>query len=235
VPSPPLDFATIVGPRLLVGTGALAFVVFVGLFVKYAWENDWIGPAGRVLCGAIFGLALVALGVRLLGREYRPLGQGLAGAGLASLYLSAYGAHGFYDLVSREVAGALMLAITVNAVLLAARLQARLLATLAWTGAYLTPVLLSTGEDRAVSTCSCSTPAPSSSTGGGRGRRRCPWRCSGLSRSTSHGLRASSGVSASTWRPSGWFSSRPCSWPDRAGAPTALGGRPSPSSRAASA
>jgi hypothetical protein len=129
---------------------------------KYAWENDWIGPAGRVLCGAIFGLALVALGVRLLGREYRPLGQGLAGAGLASLYLSAYGAHGFYDLVSREVAGALMLAITVNAVLLAARLQARLLATLAWTGAYLTPVLLSTGEDRAVSTCSCSTPAPSS-------------------------------------------------------------------------
>jgi uncharacterized membrane protein len=149
VPSPPLDFATIVGPRLLVGTGALAFVVFVGLFVKYAWENDWIGPAGRVLCGAIFGLALVALGVRLLGREYRPLGQGLAGAGLASLYLSAYGAHGFYDLVSREVTGALMLAITVNAVLLAARLQARLLATLAWTGAYLTPVLLSTGEDRA--------------------------------------------------------------------------------------
>jgi len=160
-PSPPVsapsappaaraDFATTLGPKLLVGTGALAFVVFLALFVKYAWENDWIGPAGRVLCGAIFGLALVALGVRLLGRRYRPLGQGLAGAGLASLYVSAYGAHGFYDLVSRPVAGAFMLAVTVNAVLLAARLQARLLATLAWTGAYLTPVLLSTGEDRAL-------------------------------------------------------------------------------------
>ena len=145
------DFATIVGPKLLVGTGALAFVVFLGLFVKYAWENDWIGPAGRVLCGAVFGLALVALGVRLLGRRYRPLGQGLAGAGLASLYVSAYGAHGFYDLISREAAAVLMIAITVSAVLLAARLPARLLATLAWTGAYLTPVLLATGEDRAVS------------------------------------------------------------------------------------
>jgi uncharacterized membrane protein len=141
---------TTLGPKLLVGAGALAFVVFLALFVKYAWENDWIGPAGRVLCGAAFGLALVALGVRLLGRQYRPLGQGLAGAGLASLYVSAYGAHGFYDLVSRQVAGAFMLVVTVNAVLLAARLQARLLATLAWTGAYLTPVLLSTGEDRAV-------------------------------------------------------------------------------------
>ncbi|HEY2944309.1 MAG TPA: DUF2339 domain-containing protein [Vicinamibacteria bacterium] len=142
---------TTLGPKLLVGTGALAFVVFAGLFVKYAWENDWIGPAGRVLCGAVFGLALVVGGIRLLGREYRPLGQGLAGAGFASLYVSAYGAHGFYDLVSREVAGALMVVITVNAVLLAARLPARLLATLAWMGAYLTPVLLSNGEDRAVS------------------------------------------------------------------------------------
>ena len=163
IPSPPLppassdrpseraDFVTTLGPKLLVGAGALAFVVFLALFVKYAWENDWIGPAGRVLCGATFGLALVALGVRLLGREYRPLGQGLAGAGLASLYVSAYGAHGFYDLVSRQAAGAFMLVVTVNAVLLAARLQARLLATLAWTGAYLTPVLLSSGEDRALS------------------------------------------------------------------------------------
>jgi uncharacterized membrane protein len=149
-PAARADFATTLGPKLLVGTGALAFVVFLALFVKYAWENDWIGPAGRVLCGATFGLALVALGVRLLGRQYRPLGQGLAGAGLASLYVSAYGAHGFYDLVSRPVAGAFMLVVTVNAVLLAARLQARLLATLAWTGAYLTPVLLSTGEDRAL-------------------------------------------------------------------------------------
>ena len=147
----PSDFATIVGPRLLVGTGALAFVVFVGLFVKYAWENDWIGPAGRVVSGAVFGVALVAVGVRLRRHEYRPLGQGLAGAGLASLYVSAFAAHGFYDLISREAAGLLMLVITANAVLLAVRLPARLLATLAWTGAYLTPVLLSTGEDRAVS------------------------------------------------------------------------------------
>ncbi len=147
----PSDFATIVGPRLLVGTGALAFVVFVGLFVKYAWENDWIGPAGRVVSGAVFGVALVAVGVRRLRDEYRPLGQGLAGAGLASLYVSAFAAHGFYDLISREAAGLLMLVITANAVLLAVRLPARLLATLAWTGAYLTPVLLSAGEDRAVS------------------------------------------------------------------------------------
>ena len=96
------------------------------------------------------GLALVAGGVRLIGREYRPLGQGLAGAGLAGLYVSAFGAHAFYGLISREAAGLLMAAITVNAVLLAMKLDARLLARLAWVGGYLTPLLLSTGEDKAV-------------------------------------------------------------------------------------
>jgi len=122
----------------------------LGFFVKVAWENDWVGPAGRVLTGAVTGLALVAGGVRLLSQRYRPLGQGLAGAGLAALYVSAYGAHGFYGLIPRELAGFLLLAVTVNAVLLAVRLETRLLALLAWLGAYLAPVLLSTGEDRAL-------------------------------------------------------------------------------------
>jgi uncharacterized membrane protein len=155
-PSPPVrpaaarDFATTLGPRILVAAGALAFVVSLGLFVKYAWENDWVGPTGRVLLGAVAGLALIAVGVRMLGSRYRPLGQGLAGAGLAGLYVSAFGAHGFYQLIPREAAGVLMAAITANAVMLAVRLDARLLAGLAWVGGYLTPVLLSTGEDKAI-------------------------------------------------------------------------------------
>lgn len=153
-PAPPpggtSDFATELGPRILIATGALAFMVFLGLFVKYAWDNDWVGPAGRVLTGATIGLALLALGLRLLRREYRPLGQGLAAAGLAGLYTSAFAAHAVYGLVGREPAGMFMVAVTVSAVLLAVRLDTRLLAGLAWTGAYLTPLLLSTGQDHAV-------------------------------------------------------------------------------------
>ena len=97
------------------------------------------------------GIGLLALGIRLMRREYRPLGQGLAAAGLAGLYTASFAAHGLYDLVPREVSALLMVAVTVAAVLLALRLDARLLAALAWTGGYMTPLLLSTGEDRAVS------------------------------------------------------------------------------------
>ncbi len=149
--SRPGDLATNLGPKILVAVGALAMVTALGFFVKYAWENNWIGPTGRVLFGCAVSLALLAGGLRLLGHVYRPLGQGLSGAGLAGLYTSLYGAHAFYGLISRGAAGGLLLLVTASAILLSARLDARLLAALAWIGGYLTPVLLSTGEDKALS------------------------------------------------------------------------------------
>jgi uncharacterized membrane protein len=117
--------------------------------VKYAWDNDLIPETGRVLLGGTAGVLMMAAGLRLLGGRYRPVGQGLSGAGLAGLYVSIFGAHGFYNLIPRNLAMALMVLVTVCAVVLAARLDARLLAALAWIGGYLTPVLLSTGQDRA--------------------------------------------------------------------------------------
>ena len=79
------DFASNLGPKILAAGAGLAFVVTLGLFVKIAWDNNWVGPTGRVLSGAVFGLGLLASGVRSMRREYRPLGQALAGAGLQHL------------------------------------------------------------------------------------------------------------------------------------------------------
>jgi len=148
---PTADFATNLGPRILVGAGGLAVVVFLALFVRYAWENEWVGPMGRVLSGAVFSLGLVAAGLRLLDGKYRPLGQGLAAAGFAGLYVSAFAAHSFYGLVPRGLSGAVMVVVTVCAVAVADLRGTRLLAAVAWVGGYLTPALLSTGTDRGAS------------------------------------------------------------------------------------
>jgi len=137
------------GPKILVGAGGLAVIVFLGLFVRYAWENDWVGPLGRVLSGAAVSLALVAGGLRIMHRRYRPLGQGLTAAGFAGLYLTAWAAHAVYQLVARATASGLLLAVIAAAAAVAAGKDARLLAGLAWLGGYLAPVLLSTAEDRA--------------------------------------------------------------------------------------
>ena len=99
------DFASNLGPKILAAGAGLAFVVTLGLFVKIAWDNNWVGPTGRVLSGAVFGLGLLAAGVRMMRREYRPLGQALAGAGLAGLYTSAFAAHAFYHLIPRGMSG----------------------------------------------------------------------------------------------------------------------------------
>ncbi len=147
--TPGADFATQLGPKILVGAGGLAVVVFLGLFVRYAWENDWVGPLGRVLSAAAFSLCLVAGGLRIMARRYRPLGQGLTAAGFSGLYVTAWAAHEVYGLLAREAAFVLLVLVTVAAVVVALRRDARLLAGLAWWGAYLAPVLVSTGEDRA--------------------------------------------------------------------------------------
>ena len=44
--------------------GVLALLFGVGFFLKYAFENNWIGPTGRVMMGMVGGLALMVLGVR---------------------------------------------------------------------------------------------------------------------------------------------------------------------------
>ena len=59
--------------------------------------GNWVGPTGRVLSGAVFSLGLIAAGLRLM-RAYRPLAQGLAAAGLAGLYVTAFAAHSVYSL-----------------------------------------------------------------------------------------------------------------------------------------
>jgi uncharacterized membrane protein len=116
------DFATNLGPRILVWAGGLAVVFFLAFFVRYAWENDWVGPTGWILSGAVFSLGLVAGGLRIMGREYRPLGQGLAAAGFAGLYITAFAAHAVYGLLPRPGAAAFMVAVTTCAVLVAERL-----------------------------------------------------------------------------------------------------------------
>ena len=42
-------------------------------------------------------------GLRIIGREYRPLGQGLAAAGFAGLYITAFAAHAVYGLAAARV------------------------------------------------------------------------------------------------------------------------------------
>jgi uncharacterized membrane protein len=127
--------------------GIIAIFLGVTFFLKYAVDNQWIGPAGRVLIGAAVGLAFLILGERLR-KRYPSYAYGLTGGGIAVLYAAIWFASGKkYDLLSPAAAFALMAVVTATASLLAARYNALPIAVLGLIGGFLTPILLSTGVD----------------------------------------------------------------------------------------
>ncbi|MBI4013285.1 MAG: DUF2339 domain-containing protein, partial [Candidatus Rokubacteria bacterium] len=139
-----------VGARWLNRAGALILVVGIGFFLKYAFDNAWIGPAGRVASGLLFGVVLLVVGDRVHRAAYRAPAQGLVAAGIATLYLSGYAAYAFYHLVPQPAAFAFLVLVTATGIAVAIHHDARAIALLASLGGFLTPVILSTGRDAAV-------------------------------------------------------------------------------------
>lgn len=138
------------GGTWLSRVGALAVTVGIGFFLKYAFDNGWIQPAGRVAVGVATGLALVFTGERLQRAAYRVPAQALVASGIAALYLSVYAAYAFYQLITQPAAFGFMVLVTATALALAIHHDARAIAVLANLGGFLTPVLLSTNRDAAV-------------------------------------------------------------------------------------
>lgn len=140
------EWETLIGGKLLNRVGALALVLGVGFFLKYAFDNDWLNETARVVLGGTAGLLLAAGGHRFHRRGMPIFAQGLTGAGVGILYLSIYAAYDFYRLVPQPAAFLLMALVTAAALLLSLRYDARAIALLGWAGGFLTPFLLVTAQ-----------------------------------------------------------------------------------------
>ena len=126
----------------------VTLVLGVGFFFKYAVDNQWIGPGMRVALGIAAAMASLSAGEWMPSRGQAVFARGATGLGLALLYLSFYASFGFYQLLPQSVAFLLMTATTISAGGLAFYHKSRVVAVLGLLGGYLTPVMLSTDEDR---------------------------------------------------------------------------------------
>ena len=140
------EWEILFGGKLLNRAGALALILAVGFFLKYAFDNDWLNETARVILGGAAGMLLIAGGYRFHRRQLSVFSQGLTGAGVAILYLSIYAAFDFYHLVPQPIAFFLMALVTAAALLIALYYDARAIALLGWAGGFLTPLLLVTTE-----------------------------------------------------------------------------------------
>ena len=144
---PAADLESRIGSHWLNRIGITAVLVGVSYFLKFAFDNNWIGAAGRVTIGLLAGIAVVVWSEFFRRRGYQVFSYSLKAVGTGVLYLSLWAAFQLYHLVPAGVAFLAMLAVTAATASMAIAQDAEILAALALSGGFLTPALLSTGQN----------------------------------------------------------------------------------------
>ncbi|MGA8451453.1 MAG: DUF2339 domain-containing protein [Candidatus Acidiferrales bacterium] len=144
------NFEAMVAGRWLNYVGILALLFAVTFFLKYAFDNNWVGPRGRVGIGLLMGSALYPWSNRLLDRGYKYFSEGIAGLGAAVLYLSLWAGWHYYAIFTQSTAFALMIVVTAATIIVAIGRDSERIAFLALIGGLITPMLVSTGENHEV-------------------------------------------------------------------------------------
>jgi uncharacterized membrane protein len=138
-----------IGTRWVLFAGILALIVGVCFFLKYAYDNFYIGPWGRVGLTAVAGLLCIGVGEVTRRRNYELAAKGVCGLGFVMLFTSVFTAYGLYGLLGTFTAFVLAVLITAAAALYALSINEIVIAVISLLGGYLTPVLVSSGENMA--------------------------------------------------------------------------------------
>ncbi|HLZ11342.1 MAG TPA: DUF2339 domain-containing protein [Candidatus Acidoferrum sp.] len=144
------DLETVIAGRWFNRIGIVALLIAVSYFLKLAFDNNWIGPSGRVAIGILLGAAMMPWSSWLLGRGYSYFSEGIVALGEATLFLSVWAGCSYYKLYSRDVGFFGMILITSAMAAIALGRDSQRIAVLCLIGGYLTPILVSTGKDQQI-------------------------------------------------------------------------------------
>ena len=148
-PAPKINWEQFMGVKGFAWLGGFALFLGIAFFVKYSFDNNLVPPQLRVAIGFIAGLGLLTGGVVMSRKNFLALSQTLCATGCVVLYAVTFACRSIYhfEFFGPIPTFLLMSLITVTAFLLAVRLDALVVAILGMLGGFLTPVLLSTGQD----------------------------------------------------------------------------------------
>ncbi len=148
-PEPAINWEQFMGVKGFAWVGGLALFLGVAFFVKYSFDNNLVSPELRVAIGFLAGLGLLVGGLVLSRKNFPALSQTLCATGVVILYAVTFACRSVYHFAffGPLPTFLLMVLITTTAFFLAIRLNALVVAILGMLGGFLTPLLLSTGED----------------------------------------------------------------------------------------
>lgn len=134
----------------LAAVGGVAFLLAALFGLREAIVAGLLGPAARFAlgCGAVVAAWAAAEVLRAF--HYRVPAAALGGAGAGAAFAVLWAGHARYGLLGNQLAFGLMVAVTAVTLLVAVRRDSAFMATLGLAGGYATPILLSSGENKAV-------------------------------------------------------------------------------------
>ena len=138
------DLEKFIGENLINKIGIAILVLAIGYFVKFAIDNDWVGPIGRVGIGIACGGILIAIAHRLR-NSYKAFSSVLVGGGLAVFYFTITLAFHQFHLFSQTASFIILIVITIFAVVLSLLYDKQELAVIALVGGFASPFMVSTG------------------------------------------------------------------------------------------
>lgn len=134
-----------IGAQLFSRVGIVALLIAITLFLKWAIDNHWIGPVGRIVAGLIAGAAIILWSERFRRHGFPAFSYSLKAVGSGALYLSLWAAFQLYGLLPSGVALGAMVLVTAWNAFMAWTQNSELLAAYALAGGLATPPLLSSG------------------------------------------------------------------------------------------
>lgn len=145
--SSPVGWETFIGQKAFGWVAAVLFLFSATFFLRYAYQNNWIGPTGRVAIGELFGAGLVVFGCRYWLSGWRRFASMLLSTGIVVIYLATYSSFGLYQLLPQQHAGIFLVILVIESMLAAVFCRSTLIGLIAVIGGLATPLLIQSDHD----------------------------------------------------------------------------------------
>ncbi|MGH7894438.1 MAG: DUF2339 domain-containing protein, partial [Candidatus Binatia bacterium] len=151
-PIPPvsIDWEGLVGVKLFSWIAGIALVFAAVFFISYSIQEGWISDSVKMAIGLLVGTGLLVACELPAARRYAVTANAMDAAGIAVLFMTFFASHARWHLVPQGPTFLLMALVTAVAVALSIRRDSVFIAILGLFGGFLTPALLSPGEDRPI-------------------------------------------------------------------------------------
>lgn len=141
------NFEAFIGGKLITIIGIIILVIGLGIGVKYAIDNDLLGPLARIVLAYVAGGILLVIALKLKAK-YKAFSAVLLSGGMASLYFTTFAAYSMYSIFPQLAAFAIMVVFTTFTVYAATIYELEVIGIIGLVGAYAVPMLLSDGSGK---------------------------------------------------------------------------------------